>query len=171
MSAIRRATAEDVERLDELYPEPVSRNGERLDLQTNGDGVYLLAWRDQGPVGWVFVHRPGSPASSERSMQAGVAQIEDLYVHEAFRGHGDASALLAAAEDEARTHGWSRVGLSVTVANRHNDVARAMYERHGYRDDGSGPYDGGYWYWTDTGEKRWDAEPYRFIIKDLADEG
>lgn len=59
------------------------------------------------------------------------------------------------------------IGLEVTVSNPHNDVARAMYERHGYRDSGLGEYESGYFYWTESGERRWDGELHRFLIKSL----
>jgi hypothetical protein len=45
-----------------------------------------------------------------------------------------------------------------------------MYERHGYRDSGLGEFESGDFYWTETGERRWDGEPHRFLIKSLAED-
>jgi hypothetical protein len=57
--------------------------------------------------------------------------------------------------------------LEVTVSNPDNDVARAMYGRHGYLDSGLGEFDSGYFYRTESGERRWDGEPHRFLIESL----
>jgi hypothetical protein len=58
--------------------------------------------------------------------------------------------------------------LEVTLSNPHNHVARAMYEHHGYHDSGLGEFESGYFYWTESGERLWDGEPHRFLIKSLA---
>jgi GNAT superfamily N-acetyltransferase len=136
-------------------------------VAARGDGRYLVAWLDDVPVGWVFVHRPGSPEASARARTLGVAEVQDLQVADGFRGRGFGRALLEAAEDAAEDAGWIAIGLEVTVANPHNDVARAMYERHGFRDAGVGTFESGYHYWTDAGERRWDGEPHRYLVKVL----
>jgi GNAT superfamily N-acetyltransferase len=167
---IKPVVEADVEPLDDTYPEPgrpVSRHKERWDHQERGEGVYLVAWRRDHPIGWVFVYRPGSPEASEEAQRLGAAALMDLYVDPPFRGQGHGSSLLAAAERLAHDSGWQLIGLEVTVANPHNDVARGMYERHGYRESGLGEFESGYFYWTESGERRWDGEPHRFLIKSL----
>ena len=167
---IRPVAETDVKRLDVLYPEaaPESRHAQRWRLQARGGGVYLVAWRDDEPVGWVFVHRPGSREASERAQQLDTAEIMDLQVSERFRGQGYGSSLLMQAEQVAREADWTSIGLEVTVSNPHNDVARAMYARHGYGDSGFGVFESGYEYWTSTGERRWDGEPHLFLVKTLS---
>jgi GNAT superfamily N-acetyltransferase len=170
LSEIRRVEEEDLQRLDAAYPEPgrpTSRHRERWALQERGQGVYLVAWRGEVPIGWVFVHRPGSSGASEHARRLDVAEIMDLWVADPFRGLGHGSSLLLAAEDVALDAGWGRLGLEVTVSNPHNDVARAIYERHGYTDAGFGEFESGYFYWTAAGERRWDGEPHRFLLKSL----
>jgi ribosomal protein S18 acetylase RimI-like enzyme len=167
---IRRVAASDLERLDEAYPEPTrptSRHKERFELQEGGEGVYLVAWRGDHPIGWVFVYRLGSPEASEQAQQLEAAEVLDLQVEEAFRGQGCGSSLLDSAERLARDEGWSLVGLEVTVSNPHSNIARGMYERHGYRDSGLGEYESGYFYWAESGERHWDGEPHRFLVKSL----
>jgi ribosomal protein S18 acetylase RimI-like enzyme len=129
--------------------------------------VYLVAWEDERPIGWVFVHRPGSLEASAHARQLSVAEIVDLQVARSFQGRGHGSSLLAAAERLGRDEGWMLIGLEVTVSNPHNDVARAMYERHGYRDSRLGEFESGYFYWTESGERCWDGEPHRYLIKSL----
>lgn len=160
----------DLERLDHAYPEPgrpASRHRERWKLQERGEGVYLVAWLRNQPVGWVFVCRPGSREASAHAQQLDAAEIIDLQVAPQFRGQGHGASLLAAAERRARDTGWMLIGLEVTASNPHNDVARAMYARHGYHDSGLGEFESGYFYWTESGERRWDGEPHLFLIKSL----
>jgi len=167
---IRPVAETDLERLEDVYPEPgppASRHRVRWGLQERGEGVYLVAWRGDHPIGWVFIYRPSSREAVVRARSLNAAEVQDLYVDPKFRGEGSGSFLLAAAERLAEDSGWVRIGLEVTVSNPHNDVARAMYERRGYRDAGLGEYESGYFYWTESGERRWDGEPHRFLIKSL----
>lgn len=167
---IRPVAEDDLERLDDAYPEPgrpASRHSERWNLQEREEGPYLVAWQGDYPIGWVFVYRQGSREASPQAQQLDAAEILDLQVDHRFQSKGHGSSLLVAAEQLARDAGWTLVGLEVTVSNPHNDVARAMYERHGYRDSGLGEYESGYSYWTESGERRWDGEPHRFLIKSL----
>jgi len=156
--------------VDDAYPEPgppASRHRERWDLQERDEGVYLVAWRGIHPIGWVFVYRPGSRVASAQAKQLDAAEMLDLQVDVQFRGQGHGSSLLSAVERLAQDAGWLLIGMEVTVSNPHNDVARAMYERHGYHDSGLGEYESGYFYWTESGERRWDGEPHRFLLKSL----
>jgi ribosomal protein S18 acetylase RimI-like enzyme len=165
---VRMLAGTDLEPLDRTYPEPgrpTSRHRERWDLQEAGEGVYLAAWSEEDPIGWVFVRWPGSREASVPAKRSGAAEVVDLYVDPRFRGRGHGSSLLAAAERAARDSGLGLVGLAVTVSNPNNDIARAMYERRGYRESGFGEYEDGYAYWTASGEERWDGEPHRFLIK------
>jgi GNAT superfamily N-acetyltransferase len=171
LSEIRCVEERDLARLEGAYPElgrPASRHRARWALQEQGEGVYLVAWQGDLPIGWVFVHRPGSSGASEHARRLDVAEIMDLWVADPFRGLGHGSSLLLAAEDVAVDAGWLRVGLEVTVSNPHNDVARAMYERHGYTDAGFGEFQSGYTFWTEEGERRWAGEPHRYLVRSLS---
>ena len=167
---VRPVSETDLDLLDDVYPEPGrpgSRHRERWDLQERGEGIYLVAWRRDHPIGWVFVYRPDSGEASKQAQLLGAAEVLDLQVDRQFRGQGHGTSLLAAAERLAQDAGWLLMGLEVTVSNPNNDVARAMYERHGYHDSGLGEFESGYFYWTESGDRRWDGEPHRFLIKSL----
>jgi ribosomal protein S18 acetylase RimI-like enzyme len=167
---IRPLAEADVAALEERFPEsgaPSSRHRERWVLQRQGAGTYLVAWRGADPVGWVFLHRPGSERATAHARRLGAGEIQDLWVPDEFRGRGYGRSLLEAVERLAHDAGWHVVGLEVTVSNPHNDVARAMYARHGYKDAGLGEFESGYYWWTESGERHWDGEPHRYLVKSL----
>ncbi|HEY4531147.1 MAG TPA: GNAT family N-acetyltransferase [Luteimonas sp.] len=58
--------------------------------------------------------------------------VDELYLAPDARGRGLGSALLAAACDWARAQDAEVIRLEV---NRHNPRAKALYLRHGFRDD------------------------------------
>ena len=90
------------------------------------DIAVLVAENDAGIVGRLSIVRDLHPACAH------VADL-GLMVARGHRRQGVGSALLAAAEDWARAAGIRKVELSVFP---HNQPARALYERHGYRQEG-----------------------------------
>lgn len=132
---IRPLREEDVLQLQLQLPPPhPGIYGARLEQQTRGEGVSLVAWRDARPVGHVFVNRvPGEPLGS---LLPGAPAIEQLEVHPGQRSRGLGSRLLKAGEELLRREGYTRVVLGVGVDNH---AASALYERRGYRDAGLAP--------------------------------
>ena len=82
-----------------------------------GDGRYLVAWLGAVPVGHVHVTDDNPP------------EMQDLAVRPEYERRGLATALIAAAEHEARRRHAVKIRLEVSVANT---VARRLYERNGY---------------------------------------
>lgn len=78
---------------------------------------------DGGPVGriWLGLKHPRGTA--------GCAFLYDIEVDEPYRGQGYGRALLAAAEEAARSHGASAIELNVFGGNA---AAIALYRRAGY---------------------------------------
>lgn len=89
-----------------------------------GDGRYLVAWLDGEPVGHLHL-ADGAPP-----------EVQDLFVVEAWRGRGIATALLDAAESAALAAGHAELRMEVSLDNA---AARALYERLGYLDAGLAP--------------------------------
>jgi GNAT superfamily N-acetyltransferase len=167
--AISPLGQDDLSALTTAYPErsPVNRHVHRIEQQATGELVELVAWLDGSPAGWVIVRAPGSAEMTEQGRAAGCAELGDLYVAERFRGRGIGRALMEAAETWAAGNGFTAIGLAVTSENTHNDVARSMYQRSGYEDSGLGVFDDGYFYWDEAGERHWDGEPHRYLVKAL----
>lgn len=99
----------------------------RLALQRADEGMYLIAWVDDAPLGHVLVKWTGG--------RAGHPEIEDLFVAESHRNAGIGKALLGAAEEEARRRGLEQVGLAVGLDEGY-DAAHHIYDARGYEDAG-----------------------------------
>jgi ribosomal protein S18 acetylase RimI-like enzyme len=107
--------------------------------------------------------------ASERAL--GGAQLSDLQVAAPYRGTGLGRALLDAAEGSARDAGWDTIGLSVTVSNPDNELARSIYRRRGYRDSGQGEFHDGYHYHDAAGVRRYHGEQHVYLVKRLGGAG
>jgi ribosomal protein S18 acetylase RimI-like enzyme len=88
------------------------------------DGYYLVAWEDDDPRGHAYLALTDPP------------ELQDVEVRAEHRRRGVATALAAAAEDEAGARGFDRLTLSVSVKN---DAAQTLYHGLGYRDAGVPP--------------------------------
>ena len=160
---VRPIAEPEVAVLDAAYPEHESRHQLRLRRQLDGEGTYFVAWSGDEPAGWVILANPEH--ASERSL--GGAQLSDLQVAAPYRGAGLGRALLDAAEQAARDAGWDTIGLSVTVSNPDNELARSIYQRRGYRDSGQGEFHDGYHYHDAAGVRRYHGEQHVYLVKRL----
>jgi ribosomal protein S18 acetylase RimI-like enzyme len=94
----------------------------------------------------------------------GCPDLQDIFVCPDFRSRGIGTRLLTAAEHLARLRGYGRVGMGVDITNTR---ARALYDRRGYRDAGSGEYQIRWKYTDRNGEERWAEECCNYLIKDI----
>ena len=82
-----------------------------------GDGRYLVAWIGAVPVGHVHVTDDNPP------------EMQDLAVRPEYQRRGVATALIAAAEHEARRRHAVKIRLEVSVGDA---AAQRLYQRNGY---------------------------------------
>ncbi|GAB2541328.1 GNAT family N-acetyltransferase [Brachybacterium huguangmaarense] len=161
---IRRASAADLPvleaaRMGEVWMHHLR---ERLAMQDQGRATMLLAWGDVRPCGNATVLR-ASKYEEVRTLHPDLAEINALAAYPTGRGTG--TALIAAAEEDARAHGHPLIGLAVDADD--NPDARRLYERLGYtllegvrvldvwqefRADGDGP---------------WHRDPCAYLVKRL----
>jgi GNAT superfamily N-acetyltransferase len=172
LSAVRIVDESDVPVLIATFPEsgapPINRHLERFRWQQTGDVTCLAAWDDATPIGYLFVRWPGrSGGLTDQALALGCAELGDLFVVDHARGRGVGRRLLEAAETLVVARGISLVGLEVAATNPHNGIARALYERLGYRDAGFGEFISGYTFWDATGALHRDEEAYRYLTKRL----
>ena len=161
---VRPITGPEVAVVDAAYPERESRHQLRLRQQLTGEGTYFVAWSGGEPTGWVFLANPEH--ASERAL--GGAQLSGLQVAAPYRGAGFGRALLDASEQAASDAGWDTIGLSVTVSNPDNELARAIYHRRGFRDSGQGEFHDGYHYHDAAGIRRYHGEQHVYLVKRLS---
>lgn len=109
-------------------PEPMVRAAfERLcDIVEDQSHVTLIAQRDNKPVGFLLMldQLPDEVTSLPQGFIAYMA------VEPRCRGEGVGTALLAAAENEARRRGLAYIALMVS---QENEAARRLYTRSGYQ--------------------------------------
>ncbi|HEY5950230.1 MAG TPA: GNAT family N-acetyltransferase [Kofleriaceae bacterium] len=172
MSSVRIVEETDLAILLATFPEtgaaPVNRHLEQFRLQQEGAVTNLVAWDGATPIGYVFVRWPGGDCGlTNQALTLGCPELADLFVVEHARGRGIGRKLVETAEAIIATRGFPQVGLEVTAANPNTAVARALYERLGYRDAGFGDFISGYTYWDAAGEPHRDEELYRYLVKQL----
>lgn len=89
-----------------------------------GDGIYLVAWLQREPLAHAYLALTDPP------------ELQDVEVRPEYRRRGIGSALTAHAEGEARSRGFDRLRLTVSVDN---STAQALYRQRGYIDAGVAP--------------------------------
>jgi GNAT superfamily N-acetyltransferase len=109
-----------------LAPDDVGRVSVVLSLARlyQGDGVYLVAWIGDEPVGHVHLALTDPP------------ELQDVSVRPEYRRRGIASALTGAAEREACDRGFDRLRLGVSADN---EAAQELYRELGFGDAGLPP--------------------------------
>ncbi|GHD66639.1 N-acetyltransferase [Luteimonas padinae] len=123
LDMLRRFYVEDRIPLDE----PRVRRGLEQLLADAALGAVLFAEAEGERVGYLVLGWCFSIEQGGRHVL-----VDELYLEPAARGRGLGAALLAAACDWARGQGAEVARLEV---NRHNPRAKALYLRHGFRDD------------------------------------
>ncbi|GAC1610311.1 MAG: hypothetical protein NVS3B26_16380 [Mycobacteriales bacterium] len=109
-----------------LVPDEVQVVGAVLGLARlhQDNGMYLVAWEAATPVGHLHLALTDPP------------ELQDVAVRPDYHRRGIASALVCAAEAEARSRQFEVVLLQVSVEST---AAQALYRANGYADAGLPP--------------------------------
>ncbi len=134
----------------------------RLERQERGEGLYLIAWIDERPVGHLLLKWGDSPLSPESSLWP---TLSDISVHLNYRSRGIGSQLMEHAEQIAARRGCRQVWLSVALDNPR---ARALYERRGYRQTSLDTHVSRWPYLDEHGQERWQEETCVRLEKSLS---
>ena len=169
-TSIRVLAARELDAVERALPKAnPADHAERLADQYAGQVLYLIAWLGARPVGHVLVRWRGStnPALRPVIMRYGRhPYLEDLFVLAESRSRSFGSQLLATAEQQANLRGHDRIGLAVALENVR---ARALYERHGYRDAEIGQFRSRWTRIDDDGRLRSGVEQCVYLIKETGD--
>ena len=139
---IKPAQASQLEVLEhEFSPDTLSKpHYRRYKIQQRGEGIYLIAWHDDTPVGH-FLLRWRGPDDARVMKYIDVthsAFLEAGATSVAYRRKGVATALIREAERLARAKGCTQIGLE--VGSTDNPEAKRLYEHLGYIDWGRGEF-------------------------------
>jgi len=138
---------------------------QRFKVQADGAGLYLAAWEDGAPVGYVLLHFKHPPHHASYERYPHCAYVEALDVRPDHRRQGFALALMREAESRAQSSGAALVGLSVGVDNA---PARILYQKLGYQPTGVPDYPVSWRYLDpETGEPKEEGETCSFWAKPL----
>jgi len=107
----------------QLSPDEVDVVSDVLGLARlyEGNGRYFVVWAAGAPLGHVHLAFTEPP------------ELQDLEVRPSHRRLGIATALVAAAEEEAHAQGFQMIRLEVS---RGDAAAQALYRKCGYADAG-----------------------------------
>lgn len=139
-AVIRRMEESDIEKLTQLFAERWKTRQTRRQYeqyweeQQNKQRVMLLALWEGQIAGYVNVLWQ---AQGQSLREAGIPEINDLVVLNAFRKLGIGVALMQEAERVVKTQGLEVVGLGCGVSAYYG-AAQRLYAKLGYIPDGRG---------------------------------
>ncbi|RAP76981.1 GNAT family N-acetyltransferase [Paenibacillus montanisoli] len=139
----------------------------RYQVQSNGEGVYLIAWDHETPIGGFLVRwsGPQDEAVSSRIDVSGRAYLEGGLTLDEYRRKGVATAIIREAERLAKLHGCTHIGMEVGSSD--NPDAKRLYEKLGYIDWGCGDFTISWESKDAGGNSRIDSEVVTFLQKPL----
>jgi ribosomal protein S18 acetylase RimI-like enzyme len=162
---IRPVAAEDLPGLewDGAYTSHRSVFRQTFEQAQQGQRVMLIAVASETVIGQVFIQLVSSELEFANGVDRGY--LYALRVRPGWQGQGLGTRLIAAAEAELRSRGFT---TAVIAVGKDNLAARRLYERLGYRAFADDP---GVWYFTDVnGVQQTMEEPCWVMEKMIRDE-
>ncbi|SEO75940.1 GNAT family N-acetyltransferase [Paenibacillus sp. OV219] len=139
----------------------------RYQVQSNGEGVYLIAWDRETPIGGFLVRwsGPQDEAVSSRIDISRSAFLEAGLTIDEYRRKGVATAIIREAERLAKLHGCTHIGME--VSSNDNPDANRLYKKLGYVDWGYGDFTISWKCMDADGNSRVDSDVVTFLQKPL----
>ncbi len=165
---IRPADLSDLELLRKQFDPHSALNYHqtRYAVQARGEGVYLIAWHAEDPVGHFLLRWNGPADDPSGRYPAGVAYLEAGATVPIYQRRGVATRLIGAAESLACARGYRRIGMAVGSSD--NPMARRLYERLGYVAWDGGEFVISWEYEALDGRKGTESEVCIYLFKTLA---
>lgn len=138
---------------------------DKIGEQENGEGVWLIAWKNNIPVGHLQVRWAGSKIDKVRKTINNCPHIESVGVSEKFRRQGIGTHLTLFALRLAKEKGYRQVGLA--VGKNDNPYAKEMYEKLGFEDWEKGEIIDSWKIINNQGKEDIESEICTYLIKKL----
>ncbi|NKB71895.1 MAG: GNAT family N-acetyltransferase [Candidatus Latescibacteria bacterium] len=143
----------------------------KVQAQEAGQGILLIAWCNDLPVGRLWLRWAGSHEIPRIKKTHPIAatlgpcpSFGEIEVAPRLRGNGIGSQLIGYAEGVARQYGYPRVAITAA----HDDRPRQLYERLGYTDPGIGVFHTSGTYVDEYGSKvQWNHGHQVILVKEL----
>lgn len=126
---IRPCTADDLRVLTVSWPVSGGVHEAHAAEAANGTSDYLVAWRQDEPLGSAVIRWAGYDGAEGRAAHPDAVEICHLQVRSEHRGKGVGTALIVFSERRAFERGHRRIAVGVADDN---PDARKLYERLGY---------------------------------------
>lgn len=150
----------------EFSPHTLSRyHHERHAVQEKGEGIYLIAWHNDVPVGHFLLRWNGPEKDTSGKYPYPTPYLEVGLTKEAYRRKGVATQLIKEAERLAKEKGFKKIGMA--VGSTDNPDARRLYEKLGYEDWGKGEFTASWEYIDKKGNKGTESEVCIYLFKNL----
>jgi len=137
----------------------------RYAVQEREEGVYLIAWHGEEPVGHFLLHWEGPGDDPTGRYPQHTPYLEAGATKPVYQRRGVGTRMIQEAERLARERSYDRIGLA--VGSTDNPLAKQLYERLGYRDWGKGEFAVSWDYETKDGRKGIESEICIYMLKAL----
>jgi GNAT superfamily N-acetyltransferase len=139
----------------------------RYDVQRKGEGLYLIAWYNNMPIGH-FLLRWSGPQDEYISKKVDITRsafLEAGLTKDDYRKKGVATAIIKESERLAKEKGCLNIGIE--VGSTDNPDAKRLYEKLGYIDSGYGEFLVSWECMDSLGNKSIDSEVVIYMQKVL----
>ncbi len=137
----------------------------KLEDQEKGEGIWLVAWKKDIPVGYLQVRWTGTKDNAVQKYITHCAHLETFGVVKDLQGQGIGTELVKEAEKLTKEKGFNQIGIA--VGSTDNPRARSLYERLGYTDWGHGDFTTSWEYMDENGKKGTESEVCVYLLKNL----
>lgn len=163
---IRPAQRDELERIRvALSPRDFAgHHQQRFCVQSEGQGIYLIAWHGEEPIGHFLLRWAGPESDPTGSYPYPTPYLEAGQTRLDYRRKGVATRLIQAAEAIARERGDRAIGLA--VGSFDNPDARRLYESLGYVDWDNGEFLVSWGYRDADGNEGIESEDCIYMFKE-----
>lgn len=166
---IKPAEESQLDVLEEVFSPDNRTNPQyrRYAVQKKNEGVYLIAWLHDEPIGH-FLLRWSGPQDEHVNQHVDVTRsafLEAGLTVDPYRKKGVATSIIHEAERLAKERGCAHIGLE--VGSTDNPEARRLYEKLGFVDWGHGEFEISWEFIDRNGNRRIDSEIVIYMQKSI----